>query len=252
MNAPLLQIDGLVKRFGGVTATNHLSLDLKPGELHALIGPNGAGKTTLIAQIMGELRPDSGTIHLDGHPLGSLSTAARTRRGLARTFQIVQLLPSSTALENVAQTVRVRKSHGFRFWRDARDDAQSRNDAMTFLTQVALDHRSDTIVANLAHGEQKQLELAIALATRPRVLLLDEPLAGLGMAENERMIGILRALKGNIAMLLIEHDMDAVYALADRISVLVNGGLIASGSAAEIRANADVQNAYLGDEGPSC
>jgi branched-chain amino acid transport system ATP-binding protein len=244
----LLTIDRLVKRFGGVTATNDLTLDLRQGELHALIGPNGAGKTTLIAQIMGELRPDSGTISLDGQSLNALSTAARTRRGLARTFQIVQLLPASTALENVAQAVRARRSHGFHFWRDARGDDASRTEAMTHLTQVALDHRSETTVANLAHGEQKQLELAIALATQPRVLLLDEPLAGLGIAENERMIDILRALKGKIAMLLIEHDMDAVYALADRISVLVNGGLIASGSANDIRANADVRTAYLGDE----
>lgn len=248
MNTPLLRINGLMKRFGGVTATNDLTLDLKAGELHALIGPNGAGKTTLIAQIMGELRPDAGTIQIDGQPLDGLSTAARARRGLARTFQIVQLLASSTALENVTQAVRARYGHGFHFWRDAHADEASRTEAMTFLTQVALGHRSDTTVANLAHGEQKQLELAIALATKPRVLLLDEPLAGLGIAENERMIGILQTLKREIAMLLIEHDMDAVYALADRISVLVNGGLIASGSAADIRANADVRLAYLGDE----
>jgi branched-chain amino acid transport system ATP-binding protein len=248
MTGALLRIEHLVKRFGGLTANNDLTLEVMPGELHALIGPNGAGKSTLIAQIMGELRPDHGRILLDGVDLHRSGPAARTRRGLARTFQIVQLLPDATALENVALAVQARQHHSFGMWRDARGDAVRRDTAQHFLAQVDLPSRAQTPAAELAHGEQKQLELAIALATQPKLLLLDEPLAGLGPAESQLMVEILGTLKGRIAMLLVEHDMDAVYALADRISVLVNGGLIATGSADQIQADAAVRTAYLGDD----
>lgn len=247
MSDTLLRIEGLTKRFGGVTATDFLSLDIRRGELHALIGPNGAGKSTLIAQMMGEIAPDSGTIVLEQRPLDGLSTPRRVRRGLGRTFQIAQLLTQSTALDNVAIAVQAHRGHSFRFGGDPRNSPSLRGEAMTLLEQAGLSECADTPVAHLAHGEQKQLELAIALAGKPTLLLLDEPLAGLGPAESTRMVEILRTLKGKITMLLVEHDMDAVYALADRISVLVYGHIIASGSAAEIRANAEVRTAYLGD-----
>ena len=247
MSEPLLCIDNLVRHFGGLVATDHLTLDVRNGELHALIGPNGAGKTTLIAQITGELHPEGGTISFAGQRLDGLSVAARARRGLARTFQIVQLLPSASALENVALAVQARRGHRFAFWRDAGSDPARRGDAHALLERTEIAHCADTLVANLAHGEQKQHELAVALAMQPRLLLLDEPLAGLGPAESARMIEILRGLKGGIAMLLVEHDMDAVYSLADRISVLTNGKLIATGSAEDIQGNALVRAAYLGE-----
>jgi branched-chain amino acid transport system ATP-binding protein len=244
----LLAIRNLSKRFGGLLATDDVTLDLRRGELHALIGPNGAGKTTLIAQIVGELRPDAGTIRLDGVDLGRLNAAARTRRGLARTFQIVQLLPAASALHNVGLAIAARHGRGFSLWRDARRDPERDAAALECLRQIDLAHCAATPAGELAHGEQKQLELAVALATGPSALLLDEPLAGLGLAESARMIDILRSLKGRIAMLLVEHDMDAVYALADRISVLVGGRLIASGSANEIRNDPQVRLAYLGED----
>lgn len=243
----LLRIQGLTKRFGGVTATDFLSLEIQRGELHALIGPNGAGKSTLIAQMMGEIAPDSGTITLEERPLDGLSTPRRVRRGLGRTFQIAQLLAQSTALENVALAVQAHRGHSFKFGADPRQSKSLRDAAQRLLDDAGLNAIADVPVAHLAHGEQKQIELAIALAGQPTLLLLDEPLAGLGPAESTRMIEILRRLKGRITMLLVEHDMDAVYALADRISVLVYGRVIASGSAADIRANAEVRTAYLGD-----
>ena len=247
MAEPLLQIDNVVKRYGGLIATDHLSLAIADGELHALIGPNGAGKTTLISQVTGEIRPDSGAILLRGRSLLHLGTAARTRLGLARTFQIVQLLNEATALGNVAIAVAARHPT-FDFWNRARNNAIE-SKALSYLAQAGLGERGATLAANLSHGEQKQLELAIALATQPRLLLLDEPLAGLGVAESQRMIEILAGLKGRLTMLLVEHDLDAVYALADRISVLVNGRLIATGGAEDIRSNAQVRDAYLGEDG---
>jgi branched-chain amino acid transport system ATP-binding protein len=247
MADPLLRIDGLVKRFGGLVATDRLSLDLKRGELHALIGPNGAGKTTLVAQLMGEIAPDAGTILLHGRPIDGMSTAKRVRLGLGRTFQVAQLLSQSTALDNIALALQTHSGHSFRFLADPRSNKTLRARARELLERAELGHCADTQVAHLAHGEQKQLELAIALATNPELLLLDEPLAGLGPAESQRMIALLRTLKGNVAMLLVEHDMDAVFALADRISVLVYGRVIASGRADEIQSNAEVRTAYLGD-----
>jgi branched-chain amino acid transport system ATP-binding protein len=249
MAEPVLSVQHLVKRFGGLTATDNLSLEVMPGELHALIGPNGAGKTTAIGQIMGEIRPDAGRILFLGEEITRLSTPARVRRGLSRSFQITQLLEDDTAEANVALAVQARSGHGFRFWRDASRDARLLKPARAALDQVGLPPaRWSLPVADLSHGERKQLELAVALATGPRLLLLDEPMAGLGASESLRMTEVLRALKGRIPILLVEHDMDAVFSLADRISVLVYGHCIASGTPAQIRADPQVRAAYLSEE----
>ena len=250
MVEPLLATEGLTKRFGGLVATDSVSIDVRPGEIHALIGPNGAGKTTLVSQLTGNLAPDSGTIRFAGRDVTRLPTHARVRLGLARSFQITAVLREFTALDNVALAVQAHAGHSFRFLADARRDEALRAPARRGLEQVGLAHRADTLAAALSHGEQRQLEIAMALAGNPSVLLLDEPMAGMGAEESQRMIGFLNGLKGSRAMLLIEHDMDAVFQLADRITVLVYGRSIASGSPAEIRANAEVRQAYLGDETP--
>jgi len=247
VSEPLLRVDGLVKRFGGLVATNNLSLDVAEGELHALIGPNGAGKTTFISQLAGELRQDQGTIQFDGKEITPWKTPVRVKHGLARSFQITQLLPDYTALDNVAIAVQSRRGHSYHFWKDARSISDIREDARAQLDRIGLGARADTQVSELSHGEQKQLELAIALATSPRLLLLDEPMAGLGTAECTRMIDLLKVLKTEVTILLVEHDMDAVFALADRISVLVNGERIATGNADDIRNNEAVRVAYLGE-----
>jgi len=249
MAEPVLLAQGLFKRFGGLVATDNLSLDVWPGELHALIGPNGAGKTTLIGLLTGEIRPDTGRILFLGQDVSRLSVAARARRGLVRSFQIVQLLDDDTAEANVALAVQTHAGHSFRFWRRADADAALLDPARALLRQVGLGQaRWDTRVGDLSHGERKVLELAMALAASPRLLLLDEPMAGLGTAESLAMTETLRALKGRIPMLVIEHDMEAVFSLADRITVLVYGRAIASGSAAAIRADPAVQEAYLAEE----
>jgi len=251
LNVPILRVRGLVKRFGGLTATDGVALEVHPGEVHALIGPNGAGKTTLIAQLFGEIAPDRGSIELGGAAIGGLTTTQRVRRGLARSFQITCLLDDYSVLDNVAIAIQVRQGHSFHFLRNVRREHALRNEALDMLAAASLSGRAGEIVANLSHGERKQLELVVALATRPRLLLLDEPMAGLGHAESLQMIERLRGLKGEVAMLLVEHDMDAVFALADRISVLVYGRLIASGTAEEIRDHAEVRKAYLGEgDGP--
>jgi branched-chain amino acid transport system ATP-binding protein len=247
VNEPLLKVDGLIKRFGGLVATNNLSLDVTEGELHALIGPNGAGKTTFISQIAGELHQDSGTIHFDGTEISAWKTPARVQHGLARSFQITQLLPDYTALDNVALAVQARRGHSYQFFVDARTRTDIRDEGRQHLARIGLGDRADIVVSELSHGEQKQLELAVALATKPRMMLLDEPMAGLGTTECVRMIDLLKVLKTEVTILLVEHDMDAVFALADRISVLVNGERIATGSADEIRANEAVRVAYLGE-----
>lgn len=247
MSQPLLSVRGLRKRFGGLIATDNVDLDVVEGEIHALIGPNGAGKTTLLTQLFGELSHDEGEIRLEGEAIDALATPQRVQRGLARTFQINQLLPDFSMLDNVALTVQARQGHCFRFFADARRDKSLRQRAREHLTAAGLAHRAEVKVADLSHGEQKQLEFAIALACEPRLLLLDEPMAGLGHAESEQMVAMLSGLKGRVTMLLVEHDMDAVFALADRISVLVYGRIIATGTAQEIRDNADVRTAYLGD-----
>jgi branched-chain amino acid transport system ATP-binding protein len=247
MSQPLLSIRGLRKRFGGLVATDSVDLDVVEGEIHAQIGPNGAGKTTLLTQLFGEISHDEGEIRLEGEPIDALATPQRVQRGLARTFQINQLLPDFTMLDNVALAVQARQGHSFRFFADARRDKGLRQRAREHLTTAGLANRAEVKVADLSHGEQKQLEFAIALACEPRLLLLDEPMAGLGHAESEQMVAMLSGLKGRVTMLLVEHDMDAVFALADRISVLVYGRIIATGTAQEIRDNADVRTAYLGE-----
>jgi branched-chain amino acid transport system ATP-binding protein len=242
----LLAIRALQKRFGGLVATDDVSLDVQAGEIHALIGPNGAGKTTLIAQLIGQLAHDGGEIRLDGERIDALPAHRRVRRGLARTFQITQLLTDYSALDNVALAVQARQGHSFRFLREARREAGLREPALALVAEAGLAARADARVADLSQGERKQLELAVALATGPRLLLLDEPMAGLGPAESAAMVEALARLKGRIAMLLVEHDMDAVFALADRVSVLVYGRLIATGSPQAIRDDARVRDAYLG------
>ncbi len=248
MPEALLQVRGLTKRFGGVVATDGVSLEVTEGETLAVIGPNGAGKTTLIGQLAGELRPDAGTIRLAGRDITSLGVHARSHLGLARSFQITSVFREFTALDNVLLAVQAHGGHSFRFWRAACTDPELVAPATAILDSVGLTHRGGVPAASLAHGEQRQLEIAMALATRPRVLLLDEPVAGMGLEESQRMIEFLRTLKGRQTMLLVEHDMDAVFALADRIAVMVYGRVIAAGSPAEIRQNAEVRQAYLGED----
>jgi branched-chain amino acid transport system ATP-binding protein len=245
---PLLETKGLVKRFGGLTATDNLDLSVEPGEIHAVIGPNGAGKTTLIAQLAGELKPNAGTIRFAGEDVTALATPARSQRGLARSFQITSVFRGFTALDNVALSIQAHDGHSFRFWRNARREVNLREPARVILEEVGLGPRADVLAANLAHGEQRQLEIAMALATKPRMLLLDEPMAGMGREESERMVALLKRLKGRETILLIEHDMDVVFALADRITVLVYGRAIATGAPPAIRANAEVRQAYLGED----
>ena len=248
MTDALLTIDGLEKRFGGVTASDGIDLAVPSGELHAIIGPNGAGKTTLIGQLTGETAPDAGRVHFAGEDITALPVHERSRRGLARSFQITSLFNDFTALDNVALAVQAHAGHSFHFWRNARSDEALRAPARETLARVGLAGRENIIVASMSHGEHRQLEIAMALATAPRMLLLDEPMAGMGPEESVRMIGLLRELKRDLTILLIEHDMDAVFALADRISVLVYGRVIASGAPAAIRANAEVRKAYLGEQ----
>jgi branched-chain amino acid transport system ATP-binding protein len=245
----LLQVDGLSKRFGGVVACDGVVLDVLAGEMHAIIGPNGAGKTTLLGQLTGEIAPDAGRILFAGGDITSLPTYRRSALGLARSFQITSLFLDFTALDNVALAVQAHTGHSFRFWRNARRQPELREPARAALVRVGLANRSDAIVANLSHGEHRQLEIAMALATAPRMLLLDEPMAGLGPEESARMVSLLRELKQQVSILLIEHDMEAVFALADRVTVLVYGRVIATGAPEAIRANDDVRQAYLGDSG---
>jgi branched-chain amino acid transport system ATP-binding protein len=246
---PLLSVIELSKRFGGVVAADNVSLAIAEGELHAIIGPNGAGKTTLIAQLMGELRPDRGSILLGSEDVTALPAYRRSLSGMGRSFQITSIFPDFTAAENVALAVQAHAGHSFRFWRPARLDAALQEPARAILERVGLAMRAETPAAVLAHGEKRLLEIAIALATRPRLLLLDEPMAGMGPEDAARMVAFLRKLKGAVTLLLVEHDMDAVFALADRITVLVYGRVIASGSPDEIRADVEVRKAYLGEEG---
>ncbi|MFZ0720843.1 MAG: ABC transporter ATP-binding protein [Xanthobacteraceae bacterium] len=248
MAEAILEIDALTKRFGGVVASDGISLALPRGELHALIGPNGAGKTTLIGQLTGEIAPDEGRIRFDARDITALPVYRRSQLGLARSFQIASLFAEFTALDNVALAVQAHAGHSFRFWRNARRGPQLREPARDALLRTGLAERADVPVTELSHGERRQLEIAMALAARPRLLLLDEPMAGMGPEESTRLVEMLRQLKGGITILLIEHDMDAVFALADRISVLVYGRIIASGEPAAIRADAAVREAYLGEQ----
>ncbi|HYX00706.1 MAG TPA: ABC transporter ATP-binding protein [Reyranella sp.] len=237
MSTPVLRVAGLQQRFGGVLAVDDVSLDLAEGELHALIGPNGAGKTTLIHLLSGALQPSAGTIALDGRDITRLSMHRRVRLGLARSYQITSVFPKFTVLENLSLALRGA----------GRPDDRER--ARVELDAIGLGDRGDQLAGALAHGERRQLELGLALATGARILLLDEPMAGMGPDEAERILGLIEALKGRRTILLVEHDMDAVFRLADRISTLVYGRLIASGAPDEIRRHPEVRRAYLGEEG---
>ena len=248
MAEALLEVRELRKAFGALQATDGVDLEVREGETHAVIGPNGAGKTTLIGQLSGMLRPDSGRIRFAGEDITRLAAPARSKKGLARSFQITSIYREFTALDNVALAVQAHAGHSFRFWRPARRERELRDPALKILGDVGLAARADVIAANLAHGEQRQLEIAMALATAPRLLLLDEPVAGMGTEESLRMVQFLGTLKGATTMVLVEHDMDAVFSLADRISVLVYGRIIATGAPQEIRANAEVRAAYLGED----
>ncbi|MGA8260066.1 MAG: ABC transporter ATP-binding protein [Arenicellales bacterium] len=242
----LLEISGLVKRFGGVVAVDQVDLDVRERELHAIIGPNGAGKTTLLSQLAGELKADSGRIRFRGRDITSLRPAQRARRGLARSFQITNVMLPMTLLENVTLAVQARSGHSFRFWKRASSESSLIDAAMEALAAVGLEDRAGRIASEVSHGEHRQLEIAMALAMEPVMLLLDEPMAGMGPEETATMVDILGKLKGEKTILLIEHDMDAVFSLGDRISVLVYGRVIATGTREQIQANPDVQVAYLG------
>jgi branched-chain amino acid transport system ATP-binding protein len=245
---PLLRVENLVRRFGGIVATDNLSLDVAQGELHAIIGPNGAGKTTLISQLTGQLQPDSGSIRFANRDITRLPAYRRSALGLARSFQITSLLPDFTAADNVALAAQAHDGHSFYFWSNARKEKPLRDAALAALARVGLERRADTVVSQLSHGEQRELELAVALATKPQLLLLDEPMAGLGSTESARMVQLLQELRREVTIVLVEHDMEAVFALADRITVLVYGRVIASGAPAAIRQNEEVKRAYLGDQ----
>ena len=247
MSEPLLQVSHLAKRFEGIVATDDLTLDVVAGELHAVIGPNGAGKTTLIGQLSGQVPPDSGRIRFAGNDITALPMYRRSALGLARSFQITSLFLDLSVLDNVALAVQAQAGHSFHFWRNAITEPELREPGRALLARVGLSDRADWPASVLSHGEHRQLELAMALAGSPRMLLLDEPMAGLGPEESARMVEMLRALKKELTILLVEHDMEAVFALADRITVLVYGRVIASGAPADIHANAAVRDAYLGE-----
>ena len=247
MTEPQLQVERLAKRFGGIVATDDVTLDVDAGELHAVIGPNGAGKTTLIAQLSGQLRSDAGRIRFAGHDISALPMHRRSRLGLARSFQITSLFLDLSVLDNVALAVQAHAGHSFHFWRDARSEPELREPARRALARVGLSRREQQPAAALSHGEHRLLEMAMALAGQPRMLLLDEPMAGLGPEESARMVELLHTLKKELTILLVEHDMEAVFALADRITVLVYGRVIASGAPLAIRTNRQVLEAYLGD-----
>ena len=248
MSEPVLETRHLVKTFSALTATDDVSITLVPGEIHAIIGPNGAGKSTLIAQICGGLRPDSGSVHLLGHDVTEQSTKARARAGLARTFQISALAMEDTVLENVLLGALGASGRPWRFWQSATSDRALRDKGEAALERVGLADVRNKVCATLSHGQRRQLEVAVALTLSPRAFVMDEPMAGLGAEGSKRLTGFLDTLRNEAPVLLVEHDMDAVFALADRISVLVYGRVIASGTVAEIRASREVREAYLGQE----
>lgn len=245
---PVLDVRNISKSFGALKASNNVSLTLNPGEIHALIGPNGAGKSTLIKQIAGSLQPDTGSVHFLGQDITGLDTMARARAGLGRTFQISSLAMEYTVLQNAVLGALGAKRKSYHFFRNAMKDRALLDIARHALERVGLEERAAARTSDLSHGERRQLEVAVALTLAPKVFLMDEPMAGLGATGSARLTGFLDTLRAEAPILLIEHDMDAVFALADRISVLVYGEVIASGTADEIRTNADVKRAYLGEE----
>ncbi|HEX5698197.1 MAG TPA: ABC transporter ATP-binding protein [Rhodoferax sp.] len=244
----LLRVDGLVKSYGGLRATDHANLSVQAGEIHALIGPNGAGKTTLIQLISGALKPDAGRINFDGTDITRMPMHRRVAHGLARSFQITSIFQRLSVLDNIALAVQAQAGHSLNFWRPARRDANRYALAFDVAERVGLGLQVHQLGGALSHGEQRQLEVGLALATRPKLLLLDEPMAGMGPDESERMLGLLQNLRGETTLLLVEHDMNAVFRLADRISTLVSGRVIACGTPDEIRQHPEVRLAYLGDD----
>lgn len=248
MSAPLLRVESLVKHFGALCATDHVSFDLLPAEIHALIGPNGAGKTSFVAQVSGHLQSDSGQIAFAGQDVTRMSVHERVARGLARSFQITRLFKSFTVRDNIALSVQARSGTSLSFWRPVAAEAALAEEADSILRRLGLHDKADALASELSHGEQRVLEIGLALATRPRVLLLDEPMAGVGPEESRRLVTLIKGLSSECAILLVEHDMEAVFQLADRITVLVNGAVIASGSPEAIRRDPQVVAAYLGDE----
>lgn len=248
MVSPVISIKNLTKKFGAIVASDDVNIDLHEGEIHALIGPNGAGKSTLIGQICGTLKPDSGTIYLGDIAMNQLSPVERARAGLARSFQISSIIPTFTALENLMLSVQGNAGKTFNFFSSFMNDESQVETARSYLIELDLLERQDVQASMLSHGERRRLELAVALALEPKAFLLDEPMAGLGTEGTQGMITLLSKLKHKAPILLVEHDMDAVFALADRISVLVSGKIIASGNVEFIQNNAEVRKAYLGDD----
>ena len=244
----MLELKGLSKHFGGVIATRDVTLNVARGEVHALIGPNGAGKTTLIGQVAGTIRSDSGQVLFEGVDITALAPHQRVRRGLARSFQITSIFGRLPLLENLALAVQARSGSSFSFWKPVAAERELFRQAEEVAADLGLSGRLHFTSSSLAHGEQRALEVGLALATKPKLVLLDEPMAGLGAEESRRMVELIERVSGRVTVLLVEHDMDAVFRLADRISVLVNGRIVASGAPQEIRANEEVRKAYLGDE----
>jgi len=244
----VLELRGLTKRFGGLVAVDHVNLAVKDGEIHALIGPNGAGKTTIVAQVSGSLDADAGEILFLGSDLTRLPQHARVKAGIARSYQITSIFRRFSVLDNLALAVQARSGSSLSFWRPVAEEKALFDEARAIADEVGLSRRLDLLAGNLAHGEQRALEVGLALATRPKLVLLDEPMAGMGPEESQRIIALIERIRARVTVLLVEHDMDAVFRLAERISVLVSGRVIASGAPQEIRANAEVRRAYLGDE----
>jgi branched-chain amino acid transport system ATP-binding protein len=247
MTAPLLYVDSLIKNFGGLVALDHTSLSVQAGEIHALIGPNGAGKTTLIHHISGAMHADAGRIVFDGHDVTQLPLHQRARQGLIRSYQITSVFPHLSVQDNLALAILATQKSGFGFWRNASRDRVRFSQADAMAERIGLsDHRMRAAGA-LSHGAQRQLEVGLVLCTNPKLMLLDEPMAGMGPDESQRMVELLKSLRGSITIVLVEHDMDAVFRLADTISVLVSGRVVASGNAEQIKNDVAVQHAYLGD-----
>ncbi|SNT39630.1 amino acid/amide ABC transporter ATP-binding protein 1, HAAT family [Noviherbaspirillum humi] len=248
MSTALLHTDSLVKRYGGLLVTDHVSIDIQPGELHAIIGPNGAGKTTLINQLSGELAANAGRVVFAGRDVTSLPIQARARQGLLRSYQITSIFEEFTVLENAVLAAMGANEHAFRFWQPLLGRKVRVQAAQEALQAAGLGHRLHTPAEDLAYGERRQLELAMALAAKPTFLLLDEPMAGMSVQESASVVALLKQLKGRYAILLIEHDMDAVFALADRITVLVYGRVMFTGTPDEVRHHPEVRAVYLGEE----
>jgi branched-chain amino acid transport system ATP-binding protein len=244
----MLALKDVSKRFGGVVATDNVTLDVAQGEVHALIGPNGAGKTTLIGQISGSLSSDTGTIVFDGSDITRAKQHERVKAGLARSYQITSIFKRFSVLDNLALAVQARSGSSFSFWRPVTKEAPLFDEARTIAEQIGLSGKVESLATTLAHGEQRALEVGLALATRPKLVLLDEPMAGMGPEESQRMIALISRIRADVTVLLVEHDMDAVFRLADRLTVLVNGRVIATGRPEQIRSDPEVRRAYLGDE----